>query len=85
MSHKKISFQELLAKVYDTNSPQFKLSDKLIDLRVGHGIPIEEVEEITGLTLDDYIQLEYAEMNIPVQTYEKVIQQFQEYIDNKGG
>lgn len=60
-------------------SEQFRLSDILLDERIELGLSFEEIAEIAGFEKDEYIKLEYGNVDIPVSDYKRAIKNIGKY------
>ena len=61
------------------STEQFVKSEELMDLRYELALSEREMAEILGKSLQDYLLLEYAMESIPVEEYEKALQEVKEY------
>ena len=66
------------------STEQFVLSEKLMDLRYELALSEQEMAEIVGKSLQDYLRLEYVMESIPMEEYEKALQKVNEYKTKKG-
>ena len=55
------------------NSEQFRLSEIIMDKRFELDLSIDEMAEIIKETLEEYLNLEYGEVNIPIEKFRKAI------------
>lgn len=60
-------------------SEQFKLSEVLLDKRFELGLNVKELSEIVGLSLQEYVDLEYGEPTIDIENYLNAIKNIEMY------
>lgn len=58
---------------------QFALSEILLDKRFGLSLDFEKIAEIAGFSPQEYIDLEYGEPTIPIESYRQAIEKIDEY------
>lgn len=61
------------------STEQFTKSEELMDLRYELARSEQEMAEIVGKSLQDYLLLEYAMESIPVEEYEETLQKVELY------
>lgn len=54
-------------------TPQFELSEKLLDKRYELNLTIEQLAQITQETSENYLKMEYASSDIPVERYNEAL------------
>lgn len=54
-------------------TPQFELSEKLLDKRYELDLTIEQLAQITQETIENYVKMEYASSDIPVERYSEAL------------
>ena len=62
---------------------QFELSEILMDKRFELSLEFEEIAEIAGFSPQEYIELEYGESNIPIESYRQAIRNIDSYKTNR--
>lgn len=65
------------------STEQFALSEQLMDLRYELALSEQEMAEIVGKSLQDYLLLECAMESIPVEEYEQALKKVNEYKNQK--
>lgn len=58
---------------------QFELSEKILDKRYELKLGFYEMAELLELSPEDYIDYEYGDTSIPVESYLKVLEQLDKY------
>ena len=62
---------------------QFAISEELMDLRYELTLSEQEMAEIVGKSLQDYLRLEYVVESIPMEEYEEALQKINTYKTKK--
>ena len=57
---------------------QFKLSDRILQYRVAHGIAIEEIASYLGMEVGDYHDFEYGTAEEDVSVYQNIYERLKE-------
>lgn len=54
-------------------SEQFNLSNTLINKRIELGLEFPKIAKIAGFTNNEYIKLEYGDIDVPIKDFNKAI------------
>lgn len=79
MSHKYVLGIENDSVKTKMKTEQFKLSEILLDKKFYLGATIEEMAIISGCSTSDYMDLEYGETDIPIESYKLAIKNIKSY------
>lgn len=63
----------------ETQTEEFKISDQILQYRVGHGIAIEEIANYLGLKIEVYHGFEYGTVEVDVSVYQEVFEKLKEF------
>ena len=61
------------------STEQFKLSEELMDLRFELSFSEQEMAQIIDISLQEYLQMEFAMEDIPIENYRTALEKVREY------
>ena len=65
------------------STEQFKLSEELMDLRFELSFSEQEMAQIIDISLQEYLQMEFAMEDIPIEKYRTALEKVREYTIQK--
>jgi hypothetical protein len=54
-------------------SKQFPYSEKIMELRIRHELDIQTISEMLDISVMEYLNYEYCDLNIPLESYKKLL------------
>ena len=64
-------------------SKQFPYAEKIQKLRIRHELDIEEISEMLNVSVMQYLNYEYCNLNIPVEEYREKLKIFEEKLKDR--
>lgn len=61
------------------STKEFALSEAILDERFNKGLDIYEAAKIVNLSLNEYMDIEYACKTIPIETYQATLEKLKNY------
>lgn len=61
------------------STKEFALSEAILDERFNKGLDIYEAAKIVNLSLNEYMDIEYALKTIPIETYQATLEKLKNY------
>lgn len=60
-----------IQKIID--SKQFPYSEKIMELRIRHELDMQTISKMLDISVMEYLNYEYCDLNIPLESYEKLL------------
>lgn len=54
-------------------SKQFPYSEKIMELRIRHELNMQTISKMLDISVMEYLNYEYCDLNIPLESYKKII------------
>ena len=54
-------------------SKQFPYSEKIMELRIRHELDMQTISKMLDISVMEYLNYEYCDLNIPLKSYEKLL------------
>lgn len=61
------------------STKEFALSEAILDERFNKGLDVYEAAKIVNLSLNEYMDIEYALKTIPIKTYKATLEKLKNY------
>ena len=61
------------------STKEFSLSEAILDERFNKGLDVYEAAKIVNLSLNEYMDIEYALKTIPIETYRAALEKLKKY------
>lgn len=55
------------------SSKQFPYSEKIMELRIRHELDIQTISKMLNISVMEYLNYEYCDLNIPLESYKKLL------------
>ena len=64
-------------------SKQFPYSEKIMELRIRHELDTEEISKMLNVSIMQYLNYEYCNLNIPVEEYREKLKILEEKLKDR--
>ena len=63
------------------NSEQFSYSEQIMKFRIKNELDIKQISNLLNITLEEYLDYEYCNLNIPTEKYISVLEKLNQILD----
>lgn len=64
-------------------SKQFPYSEKIMELRIRHKLDVKEISKMLNVSVMQYLNYEYCNLNIPVEEYKEKLKLLKEKLKDR--
>lgn len=63
------------------NSEQFPYSEQIMEFRIKNELDIKQISNLLNITLEEYLDYEYCNLNIPTEKYISTLEKLNQILD----
>lgn len=63
------------------NSEQFSYSEQIMEFRIKNELDIKQISNLLNITLEEYLDYEYCNLNIPTEKYISTLEKLNQILD----